>query len=97
MNPLGILKSVALQNLAISIAASRCKFLSCILEPWNFRKLNGIYLGVVVTRNVPFDDPEVTKYCRMFYYTVQLVVISTLYFIKGKVCSCTRDSCDELV
>ena len=38
-----------------------------------------------MARKIPFDDPEVLNYVRAGYVTVQLLVLSTYYYISMKV------------
>ncbi|KAH8118153.1 inorganic phosphate transporter [Phellopilus nigrolimitatus] len=42
-------------------------------------------VGMQVARKIPFDDPQVLNYVRVGYVTVQLLVLSTYYYISMKV------------
>ena len=41
-----------------------------------------------VARKIPFDDPDTLNYVRVGYVSVQLLVLSTYYYISMKVRAC---------
>lgn len=41
----------------------------------------------IVARKIPFDDPQTLNYVRVGYVSVQLLVLSTYYYISMKVCT----------
>lgn len=75
----------AIQNLVISLVGMQgewqldlvllARTSSCLMER----------SGFIVARKIPFDDPDTLNIVRAGYVTVQLIIISTYYFISMKV------------